>query len=194
LASGFTYNSETSTFKPLSLLSGLAPPVGYSILYPNDCPNNLDCFKDLKSGIEHAKKVNKPILLDFTGFACVNCRKMEEHIWPLSSIDKIIRNEYVLISLYVDDKKTLPKDEQVLVKRSTGDGFRKLKNYGHKWAHFQTEFFQTNSQPYYVLLNPEGNEIIASPVGYTPSEEDYLSFLKAGLESFESKSIKFNIN
>ena len=194
LASGFTYNSETSTFKPLSLLSGLAPPVGYSILYPNDCPNNLDCFKDLKSGIEHAKKVNKPILLDFTGFACVNCRKMEEHIWPLSSIDKIIRNEYVLISLYVDDKKTLPKEEQVLVKRSTGDGFRKLKNYGHKWAHFQTEFFQTNSQPYYVLLNPQGNEIIASPVGYTPSEEDYLSFLKAGLESFNSKSIKFNIN
>ena len=194
LASGFTFNKETSTYKPLSLLSGLAPPVGYSILHPNDCPNNLDCFKDLKSGIEYAKKVNKPILLDFTGFACVNCRKMEEHIWPLSSVDKIIRNEYVLISLYVDDKKTLPKEEQVLVKRSTGDGFRKLKNYGHKWAHFQTEFFKTNSQPYYVLLNPDGNEILASPVGYTPSEEDYLSFLKAGLESFDSKSVKFNIN
>ena len=194
LASGFTFNKETSTYKPLSLLSGLAPPVGYSILYPNDCPNNLDCFKDLKSGIEYAKKVNKPILLDFTGFACVNCRKMEEHIWPLSSVDKIIRNEYVLISLYVDDKKLLPKEEQVLVKRSTGDGFRKLKNFGHKWAHFQTEFFQTNSQPYYVLLNPEGNEILASPVGYTPSEEDYLSFLKAGLESFDSKGVKFNIN
>ena len=194
LASGFTFNKETSTYKPLSLLSGLAPPVGYSILYPNDCPNNLDCFKDLKSGIEYAKKVNKPILLDFTGFACVNCRKMEEHIWPLSSVDKIIRNEYVLISLYVDDKKLLPKEEQVLVKRSTGDGFRKLKNFGHKWAHFQTEFFQTNSQPYYVLLNPEGNEILASPVGYTPSEEDYLSFLRSGLESFDSKSVKFNIN
>ena len=194
LASGFTFNKETSTYKPLSLLSGLAPPVGYSILYPNDCPNNLDCFKDLKSGIEYAKKVNKPILLDFTGFACVNCRKMEEHIWPLSSVDKIIRNEYVLISLYVDDKKLLPKEEQVLVKRSTGDGFRKLKNFGHKWAHFQTEFFKTNSQPYYVLLNPEGNEILASPVGYTPSEEDYLSFLKAGLESFDSKGVKFNIN
>ena len=194
LASGFTFNKETSTYQPLTLLSGLAPPVGYSLLYPNDCPNNLDCFKDLKSGIEYAKKVNKPILLDFTGFACVNCRKMEEQIWPLSSVDKIIRNEYVLISLYVDDKKDLPKDEQVRVKRSTGDGFRKLKNYGHKWAHFQTEFFKTNSQPYYVLLTPDGEEILAPPVGYTPSEEDYLSFLKAGLESFETKSIKFNIN
>jgi thiol:disulfide interchange protein DsbD len=194
LASGFRYNTETSTFKPLSLLSGLAPPVGYSILYPNECPNNLDCFKDLKSGIEYAKKVNKPILLDFTGFACVNCRKMEEHVWPLSSVDKVIRNEYVLISLYVDDKKYLPENEQILVERSTGDGFRKLKNYGHKWAHFQTEFFQTNSQPYYVLLSPDGKEILSTPVGYTPDEEDYLSFLQCGLESFNSKSIKFNLN
>jgi thiol:disulfide interchange protein DsbD len=194
LASGFRYNTETSTFKPLSLLSGLAPPVGYSILYPNECPNNLDCFKDLKTGIEYAKKVNKPILLDFTGFACVNCRKMEEHVWPLSSVDKVIRNEYVLISLYVDDKKYLPENEQILVERSTGDGFRKLKNYGHKWAHFQTEFFQTNSQPYYVLLSPDGKEILSTPVGYTPDEADYLSFLQCGLESFNSKSIKFNLN
>jgi thiol:disulfide interchange protein DsbD len=178
----------------LSLLSGLAPPVGYSILYPNECPNNLDCFKDLKTGIEYAKKVNKPILLDFTGFACVNCRKMEEHVWPLSSVDKVIRNEYVLISLYVDDKKYLPENEQILVERSTGDGFRKLKNYGHKWAHFQTEFFQTNSQPYYVLLSPDGKEILSTPVGYTPDEEDYLSFLQCGLESFNPKSIKFNLN
>ena len=194
LASGFSYNNETSTFKPLSLLSGLAPPVGYSILFPNECPNNLDCFKDLKTGIDYAVKVNKPILLDFTGFACVNCRKMEEHIWPLSSVDKVIRNDYVLISLYVDDKKSLPEKEQILVKRTTGDGFRKLKNYGHKWAHFQTEFFKTNSQPYYVLLSPDGKEVLSSPVGYTPDEQDYLSFLQCGLESFNSKSTKFNLN
>ena len=119
---------------------------------------------------------------------------MEEHIWPLARVDDVIRNDYVLISLYVDDKKSLPEKEQILVKRSTGDGFRKLKNYGHKWAHFQTEFFNTNSQPYYVLLNPEGKEVLTSPVGYTPDEEDYLSFLQCGLESFNSKSIKFNLN
>ena len=83
-----------------------------------------------------------------------------------------------MISLYVDDKKTLPKDEQVLVKRSTGDGFRKLKNYGHKWAHFQTEFFQTNSQPYYVLLNPEGNEIIASQLDTLQVKKIICLFLK----------------
>ena len=194
LLSGFVYNNKTSTYKPLSLLSGLAPPVGYSIFYPNDCTNDFDCYKDLKEGIEMAKRVNKPILLDFTGFACVNCRKMEEQIWSLPKIDSIIRNEYVLISLYVDDKKPLPENEQILVRRGKGDEFRKLKNYGHKWAHFQTEFFNTNSQPYYVLLNPEGKEILTPPVGYTPDEVKYLSFLKSGLESFNSKSISFNLN
>jgi thiol:disulfide interchange protein len=183
LASGFRVNKETNTFTPLTLLSGLAPPVGYSFLYPNDCPNNLDCFKDLKLGIEYAKKVNKPILLDFTGYACVNCRKMEEHVWPLPKIDRYLRNEVVLISLYVDDKKILPVKEQILVNRSKG-GTRRLKNYGHKWANFQTEFFKINSQPYYVLLNSDGTKILNQAVGYTPNENEYAQFLECGLEVF----------
>ena len=99
LGSGFRVNKETQTFTPLTLLSGLAPPVGYSFLYPNDCPNNFECFKDLKEGVAYAQKVNKPILLDFTGYACVNCRKMEEHIWPKASIKSYFENDYVLISL-----------------------------------------------------------------------------------------------
>ncbi|MFG6686099.1 protein-disulfide reductase DsbD family protein [Mariniflexile sp. HNIBRBA6329] len=181
LVSGFRVNEETKTFTPLTLLSGLAPPVGYSFIYPNDCPNNLECFKDLKTGIEYAKKVNKPIMLDFTGYACVNCRKMEEHVWSVKNIDNIIRNDYVLISLYVDDKKELPEDEQILVNRING-GTRQLENYGHKWANFQTQFFQTNSQPYYVLLNSDGTQILNTPVGYTPDEDDYAKFLECGLE------------
>lgn len=181
LASGFRVNKETNTFTPLTLLSGLAPPVGYSFLYPNDCPNNLDCFKDLKEGIAYAQKVNKPIMLDFTGYACVNCRKMEEHVWPKKKIDDYLRNDYVLISLYVDDKKELPESEQVLVNRING-GTRKLENYGHKWAHFQTQFFQTNSQPYYVLLSPDGQHVLNSPVGYTPDEDEYEQFLQCGLD------------
>ncbi|WP_299058568.1 thioredoxin family protein [uncultured Polaribacter sp.] len=186
LASGFRVNKQTNTFTPLTLLSGLAPPVGYSFLYPNDCPNNLDCFKDLKSGIEYAKKVNKPILLDFTGYACVNCRKMEEHVWPNSTIDNYLRNDYVLISLYVDDKKALPKEEQILVNRING-GTRKLDSYGHKWANFQTQFFKTNSQPYYVLLNSNGTEILNQAVGYTPDKNDYAQFLECGLEVFRGR-------
>lgn len=185
LVSGFQVNKQTKTFTPLTLLSGLAPPVGYSFLYPNDCPNNLDCFKDLKTGVEYAKKVQKPILLDFTGYACVNCRKMEEHIWPNLNIDTYLRNDFVLISLYVDDKKELPKNEQILVNRLKG-GTRKLKNYGHKWANYQTQFFQTNSQPYYVLLNSDGTKILNQAVGYTPNENEYAQFLKCGLEVFSS--------
>ena len=181
LVSGFRVNKATITFTPLTLLSGLAPPVGYSFFLPNDCPNNLDCFKDLKKGIAYAQKENKPIMLDFTGYACVNCRKMEEHVWSKPKIDNYLRNDYVLISLYVDDKKDLPEDQQVLVNR-INSGTRKLENYGHKWAHFQTQFFQTNSQPYYVLLSPDGKQILNSPVGYTPDEDEYAQFLQCGLD------------
>ncbi|TYP99463.1 thiol:disulfide interchange protein DsbD [Tenacibaculum adriaticum] len=181
LVSGFRVNKETNTFTPLSLLSGLAPPVGYSFVYPNSCPNNLTCFKDLKEGLSYAKKVNKPIMLDFTGYACVNCRKMEEHVWPIKKVDDVLRNDYVLISLYVDDKKELPKNEQIIVNRING-GTRKLDNYGHKWSHFQTVFFKTNTQPYYVLLSPDGKQILNDPVGYTPNENDYLNWLNDGKE------------
>ena len=188
LASGFRVNNETQTFTPLTLLSGLAPPVGYSFLYPNDCPNNFDCFKDLKEGVAYAQKVNKPILLDFTGYACVNCRKMEEHVWPKTSIKSYFTNDYVLISLYVDDKKELPEAQKLTVNR-LGGGTRVLENYGHKWAHFQTQFFQSNSQPYYVLLSPDGKTLLTPPVGYTPDEQDYKSFLDCGLEAFEALSL-----
>jgi len=185
LGSGFRVNNETQTFTPLTLLSLLAPPVGYSFFYPNECPNNFDFFKDLKEGVAYAQKVNKPILLDFTGYACVNCRKMEEHIWPKSTIKSYFEKDYVLISLYVDDKKELPQDQKLTVER-LGGGTRVLENYGHKWAHFQTQFFQSNSQPYYVLLDSEGKIILNEPVGYTPNEADYKAFLDCGLEVFKS--------
>ena len=109
---------------------------------------------------------------------------MEEHVWPLPKIDRYLRNEVVLISLYVDDKKILPVKEQILVNRSKG-GTRRLKNYGHKWANFQTEFFKINSQPYYVLLNSDGTKILNQAVGYTPNENEYAQFLECGLEVFK---------
>ena len=192
LASGFRVNKGTNTFTPLILLSGLAPPVGYSWLYPSSTTNNLKTFTDLKEGIAYAKEVNKPIMIDFTGYACVNCRKMEEHIWPLEKIDNYLRNEYVLISLYVDDKKDLPNAEKVEVKRVNG-GKRLLKNYGHKWANFQTQFFKSNSQPYYVLLNSDGNQVLIEPVGYTPDEDKYAEFLENGLKAFNKTKQNFII-
>ena len=192
LFSGFQINKNTKTFSPLTLLSGLAPPVGYSLFYPNECPNNFNCFKDLKEGVNFAKQVGKPIILDFTGFACVNCRRMEEHIWPDPKIDALIREKFVLISLYVDDKKELTKDEQIFVNRING-GTRQLKNYGHKWAHFQTQFFQSNSQPFYVLLDSEGKTLLNKPIGYTPDVEEYASFLECGLEVFITQNKKASI-
>lgn len=105
---------------------------------------------------------------------------MEEHVWPDAKIDNTLRNDYVLISLYVDDKKELPKEQQVVVKDVDGEN-RTLKNYGHKWAHFQATFFNTNSQPYYVLISPDGKKILNDAVGYTPDVEEYYKWLQDGL-------------
>ena len=186
LASGLIYDKEKQSYNALSLLSGLAPPLGYSYFSPKDCPNDLDCFKDLKTGIEYAKKQGKPILLDFTGYACVNCRKMEEHVWPLPEVDKVLRDNFVLISLYVDDKKELPEFEQLYVKRTSGVGTRKLENYGHKWAHFQASYFGVNSQPFYLIMDPNTYQILNDPVGYMPDPSQYISFLECGLSEFKS--------
>lgn len=186
LVSGLFYNQEKQSYPPLKILSGLAPPVGYSILHPKHCPNNLECFDNLKDGLAYAKEVNKPVLLDFTGYACVNCRKMEEHVWSANSVDKIIREKYVLISLHVDDKRNLPETEQIHVNRING-GTRLLENHGHKWAHFQTTYFNSNSQPFYVLMHNDGKTLLTKPVGYTPDIADFETFLNCGIESFEGK-------
>ena len=150
----------------------------------------LNCYKDLKSGIQHAKEVDKPVLLDFTGYACVNCRKMEEHVWPLPEVDKVLRDNFVLISLYVDDKKPLPINEKLFVNRTSGNGLRQLENYGHKWAHFQSQYFKVNSQPFYIIIDPNNFQILNEPVGYMPDVNDYLSFLNCGLSEYRSSKEK----
>lgn len=190
LATGLIYNKDKQSYNALSVLSGLAPPLGYSYFFPKDCPNDLNCYKDLKSGIQHAKEVDKPVLLDFTGYACVNCRKMEEHVWPLPEVDKVLRDNFVLISLYVDDKKPLPINEKLFVNRTSGNGLRQLENYGHKWAHFQSQYFKVNSQPFYIIIDPNNFQILNEPVGYMPDVNDYLSFLNCGLSEYRSSKEK----
>lgn len=184
MVQGLMYNKEVKALNSLSLLSGFAPPACYSILYPCDCPQNLSCVKDYDAGIELAQKVDKPILLDFTGYACVNCRKMEENVWPIDKVYEQLKEDYVLVSLYVDDKSELPEAEKIEVKRANGTT-RKLRSIGNKWAHFQAERFQTNTQPYYVLLSPDGKTVLNKPVGYTPDDDDYAEFLRCGLESYK---------
>lgn len=167
----------------LKLLSGFPPPDFYSVVETeSDCPLGLDCFKDFDEGIAHAKAVNKPILLDFTGWACVNCRKMEENVWSDASIYPLLKEEYVLISLYVDDRKELPKGEQFDFKFDSGR-VKAIETVGQKWGTFQTINFNAASQPYYVLLSPN-LEILNDAVQYV-DVETYEKWLKSGLEKHQ---------
>jgi thiol:disulfide interchange protein DsbD len=167
----------------LSLLSGFPPPQFYSIYEKEtDCPLGLNCFKNFDEGLQYAKENNKPILLDFTGWACVNCRKMEETVWIENDIFTIIHKEYVLISLYVDDRKELPKELQFDFIRSNGNR-KKIETVGDKWATFQAVNFKTASQPYYVLMSPD-LEILHSAQQYT-DRDTYYTWLKEGLKNFK---------
>lgn len=182
LASGFLFDEKTGSYRSLKLLSGLAPPVCYSWFQPCDCPQNLSCFKDLEEGLAYARENNKPVMIDFTGHACVNCRKMEEHVWPEGPVFNQLQQDYVLISLYVDDRRELPKAQQVEVQTITG-GTRKLRTVGQKWSHFQTVYFKTNTQPFYALIAPDGR-LLNTPVGYTPDVQEYADFLRCGKEAY----------
>lgn len=163
------------------LLSGFSPPSFYSVYQKsNDCPLGLNCFKDFDSGLSYAQSQDKPILLDFTGWACVNCRRIEENVWTDPEIFKIINEEFVLISLYVDDRKDLDPENQIILKYKSGKT-KFIKTIGDKAATFQAINFKSASQPYYVLISPD-LRILNKPIQYT-SKDNYLSWLKEGLNS-----------
>ncbi|MFH6604037.1 cytochrome c biogenesis protein CcdA [Maribacter algicola] len=167
----------------LKLLSGFPPPDFYSIKETeSDCPLGIDCFKDFDSGVAHAKSVNKPILLDFTGWACVNCRKMEENVWSEPAIYPILKNDYILISLYIDDRKELPQEEQFDFKFESGR-VKTIETVGQKWGTFQTLNFNSASQPYYVLLSPD-LEVLNGPIQQVDADT-YRTWLSAGLLKYQ---------
>ncbi|MEQ8220506.1 MAG: cytochrome c biogenesis protein CcdA [Arenibacter sp.] len=176
-----------SKITDLKLLSGFPPPQFYSIFETeSDCPLGIDCFKDFDKGLAHAKQVNKPILLDFTGWACVNCRKMEETVWSEPDIYPILKDEYVLISLYIDDRKELPAEEQFDFKYESGR-VKNINTVGEKWGTFQTLNFNAASQPYYVIMSPD-LEILNSAVQYT-DRDTYKEWLKKGVSNFKKLGI-----
>ena len=168
----------------LSLLSGLLPPEFYSIHNDtNNCPLGLDCVKDFNDGLNKSKINNKPILLDFTGWACANCRRVEENTWSVPKVFDLINNEFVLISLYVDDRTNLNGDEIILLRDKNGNE-KILDKVGEKWSAFQTLNFQNNSQPYYVLLSPN-LDILNKPIQYTDTDT-YYEWLIDGLNKFKN--------
>jgi thiol:disulfide interchange protein DsbD len=165
----------------ISFVSGFPPPLTYS-LYKQ--PNEADVvvINDYQKALELAKKLNKPVLVDFTGWACVNCRKMEENVWPDKRISDLIGKNFVRVSLYVDDRKVLPEDQQFLF--TSGDGSKKpIKTVGDKFITLQTENFKNASQPLYALISPD-EKILNLPVGYTPNVNEYAAWLQCGLDAF----------
>lgn len=168
----------------LSLISGFPPPLYYSIYDQNsDCILGLNCSHDYEEGLKIAKAENKPILLDFTGYSCVNCRRMEENVWSQPDINAIMKDKFIIISLYVDDKKELPADKQFTYKLADGTP-KEIVTAGDKWATFETENFKNNAQPLYAIIS--NNEILLNkPVGYTPSADEYKAWLECGLSADE---------
>ncbi|GGF24999.1 protein-disulfide reductase DsbD family protein [Flavobacterium limi] len=144
-------------------------------------PHGIVVFDDYDNGLAYAKSVNKPIMLDFTGHACVNCRKMENNVWSDDKVLPILKNEVVLISLYVDDKRELPAEKQFVT--ATGN---KIETIGDKWTEFMISKYKTNTQPLYVITDLEGNNLNNSKptISYVGVEE-YLTWLRQGISNFK---------
>ncbi|CEJ70824.1 Thiol:disulfide interchange protein DsbD precursor [Chryseobacterium oranimense G311] len=169
----------------LQLLSGILPPLNVSYFHDEkDGILGMHPEHDFFTAVELAKKENKPILIDFTGYGCENCRKMEEFVWSEPDILPILQNDVVLASLYVDDKEELPEDQKTKI--DLGDGqVKKVKTIGDRWSLFQQVNFNNNSQPHYVLITPDG-KVINTPVsGYMP-KEDFKKFLECGVNYYKT--------
>ena len=154
-------------------------PEGAHLMAPHD----ILAFNDYDKGLDYAKKVGKPVMIDFTGKACVNCRKMEQNIWVKPKVLDILKNDVILISLYVDDQRSLPANEVVDSKLKPG---KKLKYIGQKWSELQTIKYKTNTQPMYVLMDHNENNLI-DPAAYTPDAEEYYNWLIKGVKSFSNR-------
>jgi thiol:disulfide interchange protein DsbD len=144
-------------------------------------PHQIIVFDDYAKGLAYAKTVNKPIMLDFTGHACVNCRKMENNVWSDERILTILKNQVVLISLYVDDKRELSKSEQ-FISKTTGAS---IETIGDKWTDFMISTYKTNTQPLYVLTDLNGGNLnTQQPTISFVGIEEYETWLKKGISNF----------
>jgi thiol:disulfide interchange protein len=174
----------------LSLVSGFPPPLSYSLYGIHSGANGVEAnvINDFDKAVQLAKEQHKPILIDFTGWACVNCRKMEENVWSKPGVKELINKDFILVSLYVDDRKQLPDNQQFLA--TTGDGSKKeIRTIGDKFATLQSENFSNASQPFYVVVSPD-EKLLTIPVGYTPDPQAYAQWLRCGLDAYKTSTEK----
>ena len=180
---------------PLNLISGFPPPLFYAessgsvnagghAAGGHTASGHVEArYRDYDEGLAAARAEGKPMILDFTGWACVNCRKMEEQVWPHPEVVRYLTEEAVLVSLYVDERKALPEAEQ-RVEQFGGKDFR-VRTVGNKWTYLQASRFGTNAQPFYVMIDHNG-EAVGDGVGYDPDPQKFIDFLEAGFARFES--------
>ena len=185
---------------PLKLISGFPPPMNYSespygiggqptlsnstAEFPENAeigPHGLLSFTDYEAGMEYARKESKPVLLDFTGKACVNCRRMEELVWSKPGVLNILKNDVVLISLYGDSQEKLPEAEQ-----GVSASGRRIKTVGNKWSNFQIERYNLVAAPYYVMLDHD-EKPLNKPIAYTPDVKKYENWLKTAITTFNNQ-------
>lgn len=178
------WSENISFFKSKYVASGTQ--IESSSNHNNSCPLDLNCFHDYDEALVYAKKVGKPLFLDFTGWTCVNCREMEQNVWPDPTVLSLLRDKYVVVSLYVDEKEKLPKEKQYLSKRGTD-----VTTIGEKWKDLQIERYNQNAQPYYVLLDLQEKPLTKEVgIGYDVGQDipSYINFLQNGLNEFERRN------
>ncbi len=166
------------------LISGFPPPLTYSIYSSQKINSNAiqPLHNDYEQALRLAVAQRKPILIDFTGWACVNCRRMEEKVWPDARVQQLMRDEFVVLSLYVDERKKLPLTEQQTITMPDGST-RNLVTVGDKWAHFQISYFGATSQPQYAMITAD-ERMLARPKFYTPDPQEFAAWLECGLEAY----------
>ncbi|MDT3404112.1 thioredoxin family protein [Mucilaginibacter terrae] len=137
----------------------------------------------MEQALQVSKELNKPILIDFTGWFCANCRRMENEVWSDPQVHKRLSEDYILLELYVDEKLELPKDEQYVSKFSG----KTIKTIGNKWSDYEAKNFNVNSQPYYVIVNTKG-DVLVPPQGANYSVQNYIEFLDSGKAAYEKNN------
>jgi len=173
----------------LKLISGFPPPLCYSVYkQPVNCIRNVQPLHDYEEALQKAKHQNKPVLIDFTGWACVNCRRMEENVWTDPEVASLMNNEFVVVSLYVDERKKLPATEQTVFKAANGEA-KSIVTVGDKWTNFQIENFYKTSQPQYAIISPD-EEALTKTKTYTPNPTEFKEWLHCGLNAY--KKLKKN--